>query len=127
MFQFRTLSPGCVKYLPILQLPEVIIFIKKFKGWNPDKLVKSRSNGIVKIRYTRRGGFLRERPYIWYAEGTKNRRNAVDRTFYDVVNLCGTFIAVIKYNSHQISSFEKHSICTKGDCCEPHENRYSGF
>ena len=50
-----------------------------------DKLVKNRSDGIVKIRYIRRGGFLRERPYIWYAERTKNRSNAVDRIFYDVV------------------------------------------
>ena len=49
---------------------------------NFDKLVKNRSDGIVKIRYTRRGVFLRERPYIWYAERIKNRRDAF---FYDVV------------------------------------------
>ena len=46
--------------------------------------------------------FLRARPYISYAERTKMRYDAVDRTFYDaiIVNLKTPKQAIEEINDH---------------------------
>ena len=51
-----------------------------FNGEKTDEMAKQ------EFRPTRRGGFSREKVYIWYAEVLKNRNNTVGWTFCDAIN-----------------------------------------